>query len=234
MNRCLVLTVDEGQEQTKAIHERQRMARTLEGFIASEERSVILQRQRNAQRLIKLYRIVNDFAKDLTFVSTRTRARRDHEKYLTLIDAVTLTHQHQRRIERQRVGEKVVEFIRTTLADIEIANRLAPEVLGRSLDELPPQSRRLLNLVKMMVKQWCESREMEQADYLFSRRQVREFTGWSEYQARVHLQKLEDMEYLHRHHGKQGCSYVYELLYPFDAEEKPFAVGLLDVEKLHI
>ena len=38
-------------------------------------------------------------------------------------------------------------YIRATLDDIALANRLAPELLGRSLDELPPQTRRFLELV---------------------------------------------------------------------------------------
>jgi DNA primase len=42
LNRCIVLTVDEGREQTRAIHERQRRARTLEGMIARQERQRIL------------------------------------------------------------------------------------------------------------------------------------------------------------------------------------------------
>ena len=33
MNRCLVLSVDEGREQTRAIHARQRARRTLDGLV---------------------------------------------------------------------------------------------------------------------------------------------------------------------------------------------------------
>ena len=42
-----------------------------------------------------------------------------------------------------------------TLTDIETANRLAHEALGRSLDELSPQTRRLLELVAAMVERHC-------------------------------------------------------------------------------
>ena len=38
LNRCLVLTVDEGREQTRAIHARQRAAQTLEGIAEGIER----------------------------------------------------------------------------------------------------------------------------------------------------------------------------------------------------
>jgi RHS repeat-associated protein len=59
LNRCIVLTVDEGREQTRAIHERQRRARTLEGMIARQERQRILGLHQNAQRLIRPLFVVN-------------------------------------------------------------------------------------------------------------------------------------------------------------------------------
>ena len=36
-NRCIVLTVDEDREQTRAIHELQRAAQTIEGLLATRE-----------------------------------------------------------------------------------------------------------------------------------------------------------------------------------------------------
>jgi DNA primase len=51
--RCIVLTLDEGREQTRAIHERQRRARTLEGVVARQERQRILALHQNAQRLVR-------------------------------------------------------------------------------------------------------------------------------------------------------------------------------------
>jgi DNA primase catalytic core len=96
MNRCLVLTVDESREQTERIHTLQRKARTLEGLRMKKERSAIQTLLQNAQRLLKPIAIVNPYSDELTFTSGRTRTRRDHEKYLTLIESVTLLHQHQR------------------------------------------------------------------------------------------------------------------------------------------
>ena len=82
----------------------------------------------------------------LTFVDDRTRTRRDHDKYLTLIDAIALLHQHQRPIKSIEHGDQLIRYVEVTLDDIETANRLAHEVLGRTLDELPPQTRKLLQL----------------------------------------------------------------------------------------
>ena len=38
LNRCLVLTVDEDREQTRAIHRLQRERQTLEGLLARQDR----------------------------------------------------------------------------------------------------------------------------------------------------------------------------------------------------
>jgi DNA primase len=136
MNRCLVLTVDESKEQTERIHQLQREARTIEGILAQEKRKDIQKLLQNAQRLIQPLKIANPFARHLTFTSGRTRTRRDHEKYLTLIDTIALLHQHQRETIKHQVNGREVEMLPVTLEDIEAANKIAPEVLGRSLDEL--------------------------------------------------------------------------------------------------
>lgn len=80
LNRCLVLTVDEGREQTAAIHRLQRERETLAGLLRKEERSRVLATHRAAQRLLRPLAVVNPFAEQLTFLDDRTRTRRDHGK----------------------------------------------------------------------------------------------------------------------------------------------------------
>ena len=146
LNRCLILTVDEGREQTAAIHRLQRERETLAGLLRTEARSAVLARHRNAQRLLRSLRVVNPYAERLTFLDDRTRTRRDHTKYLALIRTLTLLHQHQREVKTAEDDQgRAVEYIEVTLDDIAAANRLAHEVLGRTLDEMPPQTRLLLS-----------------------------------------------------------------------------------------
>ena len=107
-----------------------------------------------------------------------------------------------------------------TLDDIATANRLAHEVLGRSLDELPPQTRRLLLLIDEMVEGECERLKMERSDYRFSRRDVRAWTpAGATRSAEEHLARLEELEYLLVHHGGRGQSFVYELLFDGQGED---------------
>ncbi|MGB8495496.1 MAG: toprim domain-containing protein [Candidatus Acidiferrum sp.] len=233
LNRCLVLTVDEDRAQTQAIHQQQREAQTIEGLLARHEREELLRVHRNAQRLLKPVLVVNPYARELTFLDSRTRTRRDHMKYLTLIRAIALLHQHQRPRKTVTHNGQALEYIEVTLGDISTANRLAHEVLGRSLDELPPQTRRLLLLTDEMVSQACEQKKIERPDFRFSRKDVRAFTAWSDSQLKRHLHRLEELEYLAVHHGGRGQSFVYELVFERQPDSgKPVLPGLIEAEKL--
>ncbi|MEO7590721.1 MAG: DNA primase, partial [Byssovorax sp.] len=230
LNRCLVLTVDEDREQTRAIHVRQREGETLEGLLAERERKRIIERHKNAQRLLKPLLVVNPYARQLTFLDDRTRTRRDHVKYLTLIRTIALLHQHQRQRKTTLDGSDLVEYIEVDLSDIATANRLAHDVLGRSLDELPPQTRLLLDRVHAWVSAECERHAMDRPDFLFSRRQVREALGWSDFQVKTHLARLEELEYVLAHRGGRGQSFVYELVYDGKGQDGGrFLPGLLEI-----
>jgi hypothetical protein len=215
LNRCLVLTIDEGRAQTAAIHAVQRERRTLVGLQVRTEREAILKIHQDAQRLIEPLAVVNPYAHRLTFLDDRTRTRRDHEKYLTLIDTIALLHQHQRTVKtlHPSAGAKPLRYVEVTLDDIALANRLAHEILGRTLDELPPQTRRLLGLLVGIVEEECRAQQLCRTQYRFSRRQMREATKWGDTQLKVHLGRLVELEYLLVHRGGRGQSFEYELLY---------------------
>ncbi len=215
LNRCLVLTVDEDRDQTRAIHQAQRRAQTLEGLAARTERDAIVGLHRDAQRLLEPLAVVNPFADRLTFADGRTRTRRDHGKYLGLISAVTLLHQHQRTRKTATINGRVVAYVESTIGDIEVAHRLAHAVLGQSLDELPPQTRRLLTAVHRFATSEAKRHAIPLDLVRFTRRQLREHlaaagAGWGDTQLKVHLARLADLELVVPHRLESG-SYGYEL-----------------------
>jgi hypothetical protein len=199
LNRCLVLSVNEDREQTQAIHKLQREQQTLEGLIRKQQRREIVRRHQNAQRLLKPLFVANPRAPELTFPDNRTRMRRDHMKYLTLIRSIALLHQHQRAVK----SVQGFSYVEATAEDIAIADRLMAGLLARSLDELPPQTRRLLGLIGEMVN--------GRKEFRFTRHAVREHTNWGHTQLKVHLHRLEELEYLIVHQGGRGQSFEYEL-----------------------
>ncbi len=233
MNRCLVLSVDEGREQTEAIHRLQRTRRTLQGLLARQDRQHLIGLHQNAQRLLKPLAVVNPFADQLTFLSDKTRTRRDHEKYLTLIDTIALLHQYQRDVRTTTHQGRVIEYIEVTLADIEQANRLAHDVLGRSLDELPPQTRRLLGEVVQLVRSRATAEATHSANIRITRKAIRDASGWNDTQLRVHLDRLVDMEYLTAHRDGAGGRFVYELVYDGDGGAAPHLSGLIDTATIN-
>jgi DNA primase len=232
LNRCVVLSVDEEREQTRAIHERQRERETLDGLLADHERQAVVKLHQDAQRLLEPLAVVNPFARALTFSDARTRTRRDHMKYLTLIRAIALLHQHQRpRCTASTADGGELVYIEATREDILLANRLAHAVLGRSLDELPPGTRRLLSLVEQYVDRVAVEQGTVRERVRFTRRELREALGWGDTQLKVHLGRLAGLELLWCQRGPRG-SHVYELAWDGAGEGEARLPGLIDPDQL--
>ncbi|MCC8422901.1 CHC2 zinc finger domain-containing protein [Photorhabdus thracensis] len=221
LNRCLVLTVNESREQTEAIHALQRQKQTLAGLLAENERDYLTLLHQNAQRLLKPLNVVNPYASQLTFLSDKTRTRRDHMKYLTLIQSIALLHQHQREIKTADHRGKVLEYIEVTKDDIRLANQLAHEILGRTLDEMPPQTRKLL----LLIQDWVQDSGQPRHEMLFTRKQLRDAVQWGDTQLKIHLSRLVEMEYLLLH--RRGLTFIYELLFDGEDSEAAHLNGLI-------
>jgi len=221
-HRCrdpLRIWVADAREHVPVLEDRQRhpAAQTPAGLAAKAERDRVIGLHRDAQRLLEPLAVVNPFADRLTFADARTRTRRDHGKYLGLIAAVTLLHQHQRSRKTTTMAGQSVTYVESTLADIEVANRLAHAVLGQSLDELPPQTRRLLIAVHAWVTGEAERLDIPAGLVRFTRRQLRETLGFGDTQLKVHLARLVDLELLVVHRFESG-GFGYELTWRGEGE----------------
>jgi hypothetical protein len=233
LNRCLVLTVNESREQTRAIHTLQRNRETLEGLLARTHREGLLTLHRNVQRLLEPLAVVNPFADQLSFRDDQTRSRRDHVKYLTLIRSIALLHQFQREVRTVQNQGRTLRYIEVIPQDIALANELAQEVLGRTVDELLPQTRKLLTMLHGWVQAECEAQSQPQHEFYFTRRQAREAVGWGDTQMKIHISRLVEMEFLLPHRGGHKQPFAYELIYAGDdAEGRARLLGLIEVEAL--
>jgi DNA primase len=84
-----------------------------------------------------------------------------------------------------------------------------------------------------MVQENTTALAMQRSDYRFSRKDVRSYTGWTDFQVKTHIKKLEALEYLLVHRGCRGQSFVYELLYDGQGHDgQAFLMGLIDSKQL--
>ncbi len=116
-------------------------------------------------------------------------------------------------------------------SDISLANRLAHEVLGRTLDKISPQTRKLLVLIQEMVKGMAERQHCQPAEVHFTRRDIRDALHWSDSQLKNHSLRLVEMEYLLVHGGSRRHLLQYELLYDGAQADGLHLCGLLDVDE---
>ena len=235
-NRCIVLGVCENACHTEAIHKQQRSKRTLDGIQVQNDRKAIRNLHQNAQRLIRSITVVNNYAEQLTFRSDKTKSRRAHGHYLTLIESIALLHQHQRDHKTMigRSGESV-EYIEATISDIELANRLADRFLERSFAELPERTNVLLEQIIGGVRNLAEFQIIELFEVRFTRKDVRRWSTFGDTQLKQHLARLVDYEYLKIESvGGHSRTLVYSLAYDPDSNTTTKDSGLIDVNRLRV
>lgn len=226
-NRFLVLTVDESAEQTAAVHAAQRSRETRAGFLARAQAQAVRQLHHDAQHLVERIAVVNPYADRLTFAGRTPRTRRDHAKYLRLIRAITLLHQHQRERTTDTIHGQTLTWIETTPEDIAAANALAGSVLGRSLDELAPPTRRLLNALRTLTEARAQLTGRTRDAVRLTRREIREHTSMAPTPLHVHLSRLVDLEYVHAFKGATTSSQCYAVVWDGEGTDgSRFLVGL--------
>ncbi|MFL0809352.1 MAG: hypothetical protein K6L76_02955 [Agarilytica sp.] len=233
LNRTLVVSISDDPGVTEAIHKVQRQRQTLAGIKGKKIRQRIIEQHHRIQQCLKSVVIVNPYAPQLTFFTGKTRTRRDHQKYLSLIKAITFLHQYQRPVKTIDIDGETVEYIESTVEDIKLANQIAYQVLGNCLlEDLPPQTQQLLLKIHAFVSLQSHQQNIPQSHYRFTRSDIRAYSGWSISQLKVHCQRLEELEYLVRHKGGRGKVIEYQLLWNGEGlEGDSFAMGLLDIHK---
>ena len=236
-SRFILVSVDESAEQTKAILQAQRQSHTLEGWRHRQAREAILRRHHAFQRLLKPVVVVNPFEPFLSYPNEQLLVRRDHPKYLHLILAVTFLHQLQR---PTRHDPALGDYIETSLDDVAIANDLAHQLFGHSLDDLSQPSRQLLSLIADHVAKKAaggSTDKMAGGTATFNRRELREAFKWGDTRLRIHLEELVEMEYVVPLSGRFGQTYQYRLVLA-DGQHASleqggrFLAGLKSVEQL--
>jgi hypothetical protein len=225
-NRFIILTIDESHAQTKKIMERFKYSFTIHGRLESRDQETIIMKHQNMQRLLKPIEVVNNYAPYLDYAFDRLQMRRELRKYLTLIESVALLRQYQKRVKYYTNEGKEHRYIEVDVEDIAVANDLVMSFFKNSIDELAPHTRNLAQEIVNLIK----SKEGEST---FTRKQLRDFSGWSDWSVRQGLSQLENLGYVLRRSGSNGVTITYELI--IDPTEEQRSTLLLtapeDLEK---
>jgi hypothetical protein len=213
LNRCFVVGIDESEEQTRLIHQQQRKNYTLEGHLQKRELSKVIEKHIYAQRLLRKILVVNPFAELLSFPTSKLKTRRDHDKFLRLINVICFLHQYQREVKTRKLDSgEPIEYIECTPADYRIAYELLSDgVLDNTLDDLPSPARKLLDLIKGYLQDRAQRDKIPAEKIVFERKDIREYTSWSFAQVRNNFRILRDYEYLALIKARNGVANQYRL-----------------------
>jgi DNA-binding transcriptional ArsR family regulator len=133
-------------------------------------------------------------------------------KFLGLVRAIALLHQHQRPVKFVEHGGENIEFIEVTATDIELATKLLADVLGHPEDELPPVTRNILGEIQSFIAARAKAESVAPTEVRFTQRELRAHLGMGYTQVTTHLRRLEVMEYVssHRTHRIFRYALTYE------------------------
>jgi DNA primase len=107
-----------------------------------------------------------------------------------------------------------------TKEDIILANFLFQRIFQRNLDDLSSQTRGILFQIHDMVEELSKAKGISKREVSFSRKEIRERTCMSDTRLRVHLKRLEELEYILARSGKQGQVVEYELHWEREEEKE--------------
>lgn len=201
-SRFIVLTIDESPEQTRRIMEARKAAYTLEGWRKAKVQQAALRRFHDMQRILKPLKVINPFAPQMDYSFDRLQMRREFGKYMGLISTIALFHQYQREVKKDADGSPYIE---ATVEDIVLANTLAQVFFPNSVDDLAPHTRRLAGEIVKLVQQ-------QSGEVRFTRKQLREACGWTDWSIRQGLEQLLELGYVGKVSGQNGVAFLYELL----------------------
>jgi hypothetical protein len=218
--RFLLLTIDETPEQTQKILLAQRTKNSHRWYEMSSDENSVFKLHHNMQRLLKPLTVT--FPDDLKvhWPYGRLQMRREQGKFISLVKAIVLLHQYQRKTGTlRRLDGTKIEYVQATQKDVDIALELGKDIFARNIDDVSPTGRALLKAIVELVKEKYEvvkqndpHTERQMSEVPFTRKELRERIGWSETQVRRNIDHLVELGYTGRITGRQGSTFRYVLL----------------------
>jgi len=215
LNRCLILFVDESQNQTRRILEYQRFLQTPKGFLIKQRIPSIIEKHRIAQKLLKPALVINPYAELMGFPERRLEARRDQMKFIQVLNAVAFLNQYKRERHSLKDESNTYEYIEPTLEDYKTTYELLVKsgILSNTLSDIPKNARDLYEIIKEMVIEKSKGSKKPVKDILFTRKDVWKHSGWSSFQVRKYIEILLDYELIEiMGGGLRGQTHDYRII----------------------
>jgi hypothetical protein len=198
-NRCILLYMDNSQEQDKRVMDYQRKLSA--GLIDQYEERKVREQLKNVQRLLKPITVKNPYATYLNLPEAVFKPRRTMLLLLLFIETITYYHQYQRELKTDTdTGE---QYIESTIEDIEAAFRLLETTLLKKSDELNDACRTFFERLKTLLKQ-------NDTESFYSK-EIRSAMRLSPSSLGRYLYELERMGYIKITRGNRYKGFEYKI-----------------------
>ncbi len=198
-SRCFVISTDETEEQTRAIHREQRRKYSLARIREKQEAlPSIVKAHHAAQRLLKDVVIINPFADYLDFPASLMRSRRDHERFIDLIASVCYLRQYQK--PEQKGG--LSPLIECDLEDYKVAYDIMVKILPSTLSNFPKSAQLLYETIRRILKEKADQESLPISEVSVTQREIREREGLEHNFVKRNIRLLVEYEYLNQKGGQ--------------------------------
>lgn len=204
-SRSIMLSIEEGHDQTQRIIKRQNEKRTGQFDIDAEHEAKQL--LRNCMRVLKKYKVVNPYADKIELPVDAKMLRRLNEQFQDFICQITLMHQYQRKMDDK--GRLV-----TTKEDVRIATEVFFNAIILKVDELSGSSRQFFESLKSYVKSQATG-----TTFKFTQREIRQHTNMGRATVHDYFRLLQALEYIQCVEGSANKGFKYVVTY-WDNMEK--------------
>lgn len=199
MSRCLLVAIDESEEQTERILDYQ--YRKDRGEINDEEEDNATQFIQNMVYILEPLEVVNPFAGKVKLPPSVHKIRRLNQLFQSFVKQITWWHQFQRKKDSK--GKLITEK-----EDVHLAIDLLFETIILKVDELDGSLRQFFEQLKEYVL-----KQEEKEKYRFERRELRKELGVRKSQLHNYLQALSELEYIKQMGGYANKGFVYQIVY---------------------
>lgn len=217
-NRSFLIQIEENPRHEAEVLEHQ--GRVAAGLVNMKHYEENIRMLKACQLLIRPMEVVIPFAPELVLPPHVFKKMRTKNHYLTLIKAVTLWNQQQRKKTTDKEGNT---YLIATLEDVEWANYLSKDSLLRKSDELGGKTRNFFESLKGLLN------ESQKGNPVFYAKDIRKYFRLHPMQLKRFLDELEGRGFIKCKSRSNKTGNEYEITTWDDYEMLKNGVNMLDI-----